>query len=123
MIYFTGINTATIPLPPLATGAEKVQESLEQLKDLARELVDTEELDIVRTGLCFRPVTERGTPYIARLTDDQIGVKTRTGAEGGVFVAAGHGVWGILLSLGTGLVVAEMMCGKRTSVDVSGLGL
>lgn len=123
VIYFAGINSATIPLPQLATGANKVEKSLVQLKDMARELVNADELDIVRTGLCFRPVTESGTPYIMRLTDEQLGLKTRAGAEGGVFVAAGHGPWGISLSLGTGLVMSEMMGGKGTSVDVGGLGL
>lgn len=45
--------------------------------------------------------------------------------EGGgkVFVCAGHGPWGISLSLGTGLVLAEMVLGRELSADVSQLGL
>jgi len=78
---------------------------------------------VVRAGLCFRPVTERGVPYVTRLKDEQLGIKTRGGGEGGVFVAAGHGPWGISLSLGTGKVMAEMMAGRETSADVSGLGI
>lgn len=123
-IYFAGVNSMTIPLPPLATGSKREDESLTQLKQMAKALVSSdEELQTMRTGLCFRPVTERGTPYIGRLTDEQIGIKTRTGEEGGVFIAVGHGPWGILMSLGTGRVMAEMMAGKETSVDVSGLAL
>ncbi|KFA61876.1 hypothetical protein S40285_06574 [Stachybotrys chlorohalonatus IBT 40285] len=126
VIYLAGVNSSTIPLPPLATGAEPVDEALEELKVLARRLIVSEgELEVVRTGLCFRPVTPRGTPILARLEDGQLGerVGTRRGAEGGVFVAVGHGPWGISLSLGTGRVMAEMMQGRALSADVSRLGL
>ena len=36
----------------------------------------------------------------------------RRGESGGVFVAAGHAVWGISLAPGTGKVVAEMVLGQ-----------
>lgn len=125
-IYLAGVNSWTTPLPALATGATPAEESLEELRGIARRLIASEgELEVVRAGLCFRPVTDRGTPFITRLTDGQLGggIRTREGEEGGVFVAAGHGPWGITLCLGTGMVMAEMMCGKQTSVDMSGLGL
>ncbi len=48
---------------------------------------------------------------------------TRQGSDGGVYVAAGHGAWGISLSLGTGCVLAEMVEDKATSADISSLGL
>jgi glycine/D-amino acid oxidase-like deaminating enzyme len=35
-------------------------------------------------------------------------VGTRGTREGGVFIAAGHGPWGISLSLGTGKVMSEI---------------
>ena len=44
--------------------------------------------------------------------------KDATRPGGGVFVATGHGPWGVALSLGTGRVVAEMVLGRKTSVDV-----
>jgi len=40
-----------------------------------------------------------------------------------VFLAAGHGPWGISNSLGTGKVMSEMIEGQETSVDIRGLGL
>ncbi|KJZ74855.1 hypothetical protein HIM_05764 [Hirsutella minnesotensis 3608] len=127
VIYLAGVNSTAIPLPPLATGATPVEQSVVELKALARRLIASEgqELEVVRTGLCFRPITDRGTPFLARLADEQLGgeIRTRAGAEGGVFVATGHGPWGISLSLGTGMVMAEMMSGKQTSADVSALGL
>lgn len=37
----------------------------------------------------------------------------------GIFVAAGHSVWGINNSLGTGKVMAELLLdGKATSADI-----
>ncbi|KAI8674155.1 DAO domain-containing protein [Fusarium keratoplasticum] len=123
-IWLGGVNSA-IPLPPLATAAKPMRGPLEKLKATARQLIKSEsELEVVRTGLCFRPVTQRGTPYVTRVEDVDLrqGYRTRKGADGGVFVAAGHGPWGISLSLGTGKVMAEMMQGRELSADISGLG-
>ncbi|KAM0241610.1 hypothetical protein ACHAPO_001299 [Fusarium lateritium] len=124
-IWLGGVNTS-IRLPSLATGARPIGSSLEKLKELARQIIDTqgEELEIVRTGLCFRPVSERGTPYITRIEDVDLrqGYSTRKGKDGGVYVATGHGPWGISLSLGTGKVMAEMMQGRELSADIGKLG-
>lgn len=124
-IWLGGVN-ASIRLPPLATGAKPVDSSLDKLKDLAKQIIETEgeELRILRTGLCFRPVSERGTPYITRIEDFDLrqGYSTRKGKDGGVYVATGHGPWGISLSLGTGKVMAEMMQGRELSADISELG-
>jgi glycine/D-amino acid oxidase-like deaminating enzyme len=86
--------------------------------------VALEDLTIVREGLCFRPVSRTGVPVIVRLSTAQLGgVRVDEGGGGGVFVASGHGPWGISLSLGTGLVVSEMVLGREVSADVGGLGL
>lgn len=59
---------------------------------------------------------ERPTDYYRDGGDD--------GQEGrDVFVAAGHGAWGISLSLGTGWCVAGMVDGKDMSEYVGRLGL
>ncbi|PTB41604.1 uncharacterized protein TrAFT101_009786 [Trichoderma asperellum] len=126
-IYVAGVNSPGLALPGPTLKAATMSEPLEKLKNIARRLIVTpkgEDLVIVREGLCFRPVTNRGTPYVSRLTDEKLGEDTnlREGEEGGVFIAAGHGPWGISLSLGTGKVVAEMLSGKPLSVDISSLG-
>lgn len=126
VLYLAGVNSSNIPLPPLATGARPVAASVEELKSIAKQLIASDkEIEVIRTGLCFRPVTPRGYPYICRVKDEDLGpgMETRRGGEGGVFIAAGHGPWGINLGLGTGKVMVEMMLGRETSVDVSGLGL
>lgn len=127
VIYVAGVNHASIPLPKPTVKAVTFDESIEKLKDIARRLIVTpngEDLEIIREGLCFRPITKRGTPYIARLPEEKLGedFKTAEEAMGGVYIASGHGPWGISLSLGTGKVVAEMMSGKPLSADISSLG-
>ncbi|KAF5564961.1 FAD dependent oxidoreductase superfamily [Fusarium phyllophilum] len=121
-IWLGGVN-ASLRLPPSATGAKPMDAPLEKLKDLARQMIrtDGDELEVLRTGICFRPVSERGTPYIARIEDVDLrqGYRTRKGSDGGVYVATGHGPWGISLSLGTAKVMAEMMQGRELSADIT----
>jgi len=74
--------------------------------------------------LCFRPVTRSGNPIVCKVPDEDLGsIETKGGGEGGVYVAAGHGPWGISMGLGTGKVMQEMMEGKEVSADVSRLGI
>jgi glycine/D-amino acid oxidase-like deaminating enzyme len=82
------------------------------------------DLEVLRKGLCFRPVTNRGTPFLTKIPNNMLGdVRMIRGAgESGVWLAAGHGPWGISLSLGSGKVMAEMIQGRPPSVDIR-LGL
>ncbi|GAB1312164.1 FAD dependent oxidoreductase domain-containing protein [Madurella fahalii] len=128
-IYFAGLNSSNLPLPDAEMGkATPYRESLAQLREAAKLILGRadggeDDLGIVREGLCFRPVTSWGTPIISRIPDEDLGAGTvtRPGAEGGVFVAAGHGPWGIAMSLGTGIVLAELVQGRKPSADVGGL--
>lgn len=50
-----------------------------------------EPLKILREGLCFRPITNKGTPIICRIPDADLGDATTSTAAGkGVFVLAGQ---------------------------------
>ncbi|TKW48702.1 putative oxidoreductase C1F5.03c [Colletotrichum tanaceti] len=125
-IYIAGVNSSAPLLPQLPGQMPVSAAAIAQLKGATERLVDNgdAELEVVRQGLCFRPVTASGTPILARVPDDRLGgISTRAGAEGGVFLAAGHGPWGISLSLGTGRVMAEMMQGRKLSADVTRLAL
>lgn len=145
-IYIAGLNSSDIPLPAQAEGSREImdKQEIQKLKAVAVRLMgklaegnleasddipNVDDLEVLREGLCFRPVTTSGRPVISRISEDLLGmdVKTessRTGREkGGVFVATGHGPWGITLSLGTGKVVADMVDGVKTSADVSGLSV
>lgn len=124
-IWLGGLNSSTMPLPGRATEKMIDIRAIEVLRKEASVLLgrgDQDDLEIIREGLCFRPVTPPGTPIISRLDDKSLGgISTRPGAEGGVFLAAGHGPWGISLSLGTGIVLAEMVQGRTLSADVTSL--
>nr|POF03961.1 putative oxidoreductase c1f5.03c [Quercus suber] len=128
-LYVAGLNSSTIPLPARAVDAQVDDASISELQTVAQKLLgqtgtDVSDLEILREGLCFRPTTDRGTPILDRISDAELGgVNTKAGRDGGVFVAAGHGPWGISHSLGTGKVMAEMLEGQALSADVSALGL
>jgi len=128
-IYVAGLNSDAIPLPARATDALVDDAAIARLRAVAAKLLGLpgreEELEVVRQGLCFRPVTPTGRPIVARVDDALLGggMATRGGGEGGVFLSAGHGPWGISLSLGTGKVLAELVEGKATSASLRGLEL
>lgn len=128
-IYVAGLNSTTEPLPDLPTDAKPRIDrgAVEKLCGTVREVlgVGEDDVEVVREGLCFRPATDRGTPILCRIPDGLLGsgVATRPAPEGGVYLATGHGPWGISMSLGTGKVMAEMIQGRALSADISGLGL
>ncbi|TGO54744.1 hypothetical protein BOTNAR_0260g00190 [Botryotinia narcissicola] len=124
-IYVAGLNSSTEPLPKLATESKFQENAIQRLENTARRMLgfdESSEMEVVRKGLCFRPVTKRGTPILAKVADDNLGgTSTRNDKDGGIWLAAGHGPWGISMSLGTGKIMAEMIQGKPTSADVSKL--
>ncbi|TDZ35938.1 putative oxidoreductase [Colletotrichum spinosum] len=126
-VYLAGVNSPGLELPELPGQTPVSDAAIRQLKQTAENIIHVEEgnLEVVRQGLCFRPVTTSGEPILTRIPNNRLGsdMSTRSGAEGGVFVASGHGPWGISLSLGTGKVMAELMQGRRLSADISGLAL
>jgi glycine/D-amino acid oxidase-like deaminating enzyme len=127
-IYIAGLNSSSIALPDLATGSVVDENAVNKLMRTSKRLLGVddlkvEDLEVLRKGLCFRPVTNRGTPFLTKIPDNMLGdVRVRGAGEGGVWLAAGHGPWGISLSLGSGKVMAEMIQGKPPSVDIR-LGL
>ncbi|EPE05619.1 fad dependent oxidoreductase superfamily [Ophiostoma piceae UAMH 11346] len=135
-LYMAGLNSSTEPLPRLATDSVPDPVKLDDLMASCKRVLGIEasseqerEIEIVRTGLCHRPATPWGFPLVLRMPDDTLKgaggklVKTKAGAAGGVFVAAGHGPWGISMAPGTGMVLAELVQGRPLSADLSSLGL
>lgn len=114
-IYLAGLNSAALAVERIATETKPDPTAIAALRACAARMLGTpeSELDIVREALCHRPVGPAGRPLITRLH------KSQTGVEGNVFVATGHGPWGISMSLGTGLVMAQMILGRELSVDIS----
>jgi hypothetical protein len=142
-IWIGGLNSSSLPLPETADEVKKQldRSSTAELRRVAVKLTgrkpkpktghkasslngrensddqNIDDLQILREALCFRPVSKSGVPIICKLTNKDLGVK------GNVYVASGHGPWGITMSLGTGLVVSEMVRGIELSAEITGLGL
>lgn len=129
-LWLGGLNDSTLPLPDLAVDAKgmidpestkSLRKTTVQLAGLSKEGDDLnqDDLETVREALCFRPISNSGNPVIGRVTEKDLGgVKV---GDGGVWIASGHGPWGITLSLGTGLVMTELLSGKKTSADIKSL--
>lgn len=146
-LYVAGLNPPDIPFPKRAEDTRKLmkRDDIDRLKNVAVQLLgkfagtkavpdipNTDDLEVVREGLCFRPISSRGTPIISKIDDACLGKGISTGSKdqdvtgrnaGGVFVAAGHGPWGISLCLGTGRVITEMIDGMVTSVNIRRLSI
>lgn len=119
-LYLAGLNSSIIPIPKLASETVVQGDDIEAMIKTARILLGND-VEVVRTGMCHRPVTSTGMPILGKIPSVHIGLEGIDG-PGGIYVASGHGAWGISLSLGTGKVMAEMMAGDKTSIDVSLLG-
>ncbi|KAH9871921.1 hypothetical protein J1614_006179 [Plenodomus biglobosus] len=126
-LYLAGLNATNIALPELATDVKASEKAIAQLKECAKAMmlnVPGKQFEVLREGLCFRAVTSSGRPLVSRIRDEKLGgVRTKGGAQGGVFIAAGHGAWGISHAPGTGLVMAELIEDRPTSAKVEALQL
>ncbi|KAL9104642.1 MAG: hypothetical protein Q9163_000446 [Psora crenata] len=115
-VYLAGLNSSSYSLPKVANEGRVDPASINTLKRTATRLLGPD-IDVIRESVCWRPVAGRGMPVITELTE-------KMGEEGkGVFLAAGHGAWGISLSLGTGYCVASMVEGRDMGEFVGRLGL
>ncbi|KPI44196.1 putative oxido C1F5.03c [Cyphellophora attinorum] len=121
-IWIGGLNHPHLSLPKKAEDVEALRQSrgtadVDELRKCLVQLcgkvalensdarnsgLNEDDLDIVRQGLCFRPVSQTGVPLIGRLDEKLLGSEIKKVDSGGVFIASGHGPWGISLSLGTG---------------------
>ncbi|EJF62376.1 nucleotide-binding domain-containing protein [Dichomitus squalens LYAD-421 SS1] len=126
-VWLGGLNPPHTALPALPTDAHADPAEVARLLAVGRALCG-DDVEVQGHALCFRPVSATGRPIIARMHEADLGDglkphghgRSKDG-RGGVFVATGHGPWGIALSLGTGRVVAEMVLGRETSADVEQL--
>jgi len=153
-IYLAGLNSSDIPLPNNATEVESTPEphspQISSMLKVAKRLFSSpvavntpcgtatkegHSIEVLRTALCHRPVTPSGRPILTQIDPQHYAPQFAsrvnqppaldTGMkDGGVYVCAGHGPWGIALSLGSGRVCADlMMSNAENPVYLSKLGL
>ncbi|GJJ08067.1 hypothetical protein Clacol_002274 [Clathrus columnatus] len=108
-IYVAGENTG----PPLPDGTKEVNDIIdpESIAKLQRSIqllgVQGEQ---IQKQLCYRPLTRRRIPIIGKL-----------GKE--VYIATGHGPWGISLGPGTGKILSELVLDEPNSLSADIFGL
>ena len=107
-VYVCGMADPA-PLPDSPEAVEVSESSCETLARAAgRVSAALAAARITRRQACYRPVTDDGIPLIGPVP----------GARG-VFVATGHGPWGILNAPATGLAMAELVAdGAAKLVDL-----
>jgi glycine/D-amino acid oxidase-like deaminating enzyme len=107
-VYVCGMADPA-PLPDSPEGVEVNESSCDTLARAAgRVSVALAAARITRRQACYRPVTDDGIPLIGPVP----------GAPG-MFVATGHGPWGILNAPATGLAMAELVAdGAAKLVDL-----
>ena len=117
-VYICGPTDSRHPLPDYARDVQALDRQTSALETFAAAISTRLEGNVVRRQACYLPFHDRGFPAI--------GWNRPSSTNGaGVFLAAGHGVWGISLAPGTGKIVADMILegshGKVEGVDISRL--
>lgn len=86
---------------------------IQRLENFAREYIQLDEkLDIKETWAGLRPTTPDGLPIIGR-----------SPKHANLILATGHAMLGLSLGPGTGQVVAELVNGRQSAVDLDPLKL
>jgi glycine/D-amino acid oxidase-like deaminating enzyme len=107
--YVCAISSES-PLPANPADVAPDPDAIERLEAMCARLSPTlAESRILARQACYRPVTRDGLPLVGRVS----GLTN-------VYVATGHGVWGILNAPATGEAMAELIVdGTAHTVDLS----
>lgn len=139
-MYVGGYGADPEELPALATQVEPQPNLIKAMKELVAGFLNLDEgesVEVLREGRCYRPEATVGRPIIARVPlkllfgEDaakvgeisDLSASADIDGHGGVFVNTGHDSDGVTLGPGSGKVMAELIRGVETSVDISALGL
>ena len=86
---------------------ERVQQIIDGAKAFLPELTDADFTGL-KPWFGYRPVSPDGMPYIGRL-----------GRYPNLSTASGHAMLGLTLAPISGLLIAEVLAGRKPSVDLS----
>ncbi|EKX32732.1 hypothetical protein GUITHDRAFT_160318 [Guillardia theta CCMP2712] len=109
-VYVTGFPDTPVAVEDLP-GQEVVRPDVVNRLTETMKLVSTElgRAEVTRYQACYLPISVDGLPLIGKLEEVE-----------GVYIATGHGCWGILNGPATGLVMSELIVdGVAKSVDIS----
>jgi glycine/D-amino acid oxidase-like deaminating enzyme len=104
-VYICGPTDEQHLLPDYARDVITLEKQTSDLEAFARQIsTRLAEGKVVTKQACYLPLHARGFPAIGWAISPRRG-------RAGVYVAAGHAVWGISLGPGTGKVIADMVIG------------
>jgi len=127
------VHAATVPPVTLDLGSAAANGRIERIGDDLRALeAEIQSLlsvpsEVVLRRACFSPVTESRLPIISQVPsawlDSECNGIHDDERRSEVFVLGGHGYWGIAASLGSGKLMAQLMLGEKTDVDITQFSL
>lgn len=117
-------STATLPEP--GSFGKPDPNMISELNNLSSRFV-VPDLQVVDQGRSFRPSTRSGLPIIAAVprTDltDSMRPPQSDDKQSGIFICSGHGSYGVVLGMGTGKVMSQIVLGQKPDIDVSRFNL
>ena len=131
-IWATGKRSHIGAVPKVGQTPEPDQASLKKLHANAKVFLKhgqgTDcELHILSQGRSYRPATQTGLPIIAGVPAGRLSaggsVWPLNSIRKSVYVNFGHGSHGLLLGMGSGKLISQMLLGQKTDIDVSKMGL
>jgi glycine/D-amino acid oxidase-like deaminating enzyme len=132
-LYIGGWGAIPEPVPELADSVRPQPTEIKAMIDVAKlhlNLRPDEDLEIIYAGRCYRPRAHPNKPIIAKVEWDSLGYSgslatfpSKKLPMAGLYINTAHHSDGVTLGPGSGKVMSELLMGRETSVDISGLGL
>lgn len=129
-LMIAGYGADPVPLPRLAINVKPQSNKIEQMEKLGELLTRHSgyKLTTVLAARCYQPNTLSGLPIMAEVANaalfkDAPPSTTMAPNSRGLFFQSGHGRYGILLSLGSGKLLTQMILGRETDIDIAPYGL
>jgi glycine/D-amino acid oxidase-like deaminating enzyme len=77
-------------------------------------------LAVIAKGRAFRPSTVSGLPFISDIPSKYLlSLAENHSVPSEVFICYGHGSYGISLGMGSGQLIAQLVCGQKPDIDIS----
>ncbi|MDI1485903.1 MAG: hypothetical protein OHK93_004092 [Ramalina farinacea] len=130
-IWATGKRSHAGVVPTVGRTPEVDQASLDELHADAEVFLkhgqgEDRELHVLSQGRSYRPTTQTGMPIIAGVPADRLSVNSSIWpletTKKSVYVNFGHGSHGILLGMGSGKLMSQIIRGEKTDINVSKMG-
>jgi glycine/D-amino acid oxidase-like deaminating enzyme len=77
-------------------------------------------LTVIAKRSAFRPSTVSGLPVISGIPSKYLLSSSETDSNpSGIFICYGHGSYGITLGMGSGVLIAQLVCGQKPDIYIS----